>query len=98
MEQRLTVLGVKCFNDQIEGKQYNFTKVVLQLPVSRNSTTQKGFNAVEAMYGDSKNFDTLKDLPFPCVCIVDAEMTTKGVDVFSVRPETAAKAPVKAVG
>jgi hypothetical protein len=86
MEQQFRVLGIKGFKGEVEGQHYDSCKVRLEMPVSRNSKNEVGMDVKEAAFGDYSNFEKLREIKFPCVCIVDVEMTTRGLDVFALRP------------
>lgn len=93
MEMKIRVLGARCFNDEVEGKRYNFTKLRLEMPVPRNAQNEFGTNIVEANYGDAVNFDQIKAMgKFPMECLVDLEPSSKGFDVVSLKPAQEAKA------
>lgn len=93
MESKIRVLGARRFNDAVEGKSYNFTKVRLEMPVPRNSENELGTNVVEANYGDASKFVELMAMgKFPMDCLVDLEPSSKGFDVVSIKPAMEAKA------
>lgn len=87
MQQKLRVLGARKFNDSVEGKTYNFTKLRIELPVPRNAENEMGCNVVEALYGKADAYEELRrDYKFPCECFVDLEVTSKGMDVLNIEP------------
>lgn len=96
MFQQMRVLGIRRFNDSVEGKNYDFTKVRIEIPVPRNAENECGTNVVEAVYGKSSSYEELRaKFKFPCVCSLDVEMTSKGLDVLAIEPVEMPK--VKAV-
>lgn len=92
---KFLVLGAKKFADRVEGTMYDFTKlvVVMDQPESENN---RGMNSVELKWGDSKNFDQVKDLVYPCQVDLELLATTKGYEVCSVKlPAVASVSPAK---
>lgn len=85
MEMQIRVLGARQFNDTIEGKAYNFTKLRLEMPVPRNSKTECGTNVVEAIFGEASAYAEVSKIKFPCMCMVDLENTSRGFDVYSCK-------------
>lgn len=89
------VLGAKKFADRVEGTMYDFTKlvVVMDQPESENN---RGMNSVELKWGDSKNFDQVKDLNFPAKVQLELLATTKGYEIVSVKvPAALSVSPAK---
>lgn len=86
MQQAITVLGFKRFNDEVEGKKYNFTKVLLQMPTSSKNLNAMGFDAVECNCGDSEVFSKFENMKgkLPAVAQVELELTNKGYEVLSI--------------
>lgn len=77
MRQKMRVLGVRRFNDTVEGTKHDFTKVVVETQFN-DSDDKAGFDAVHIPFGKSDNFDKLRNLPFPLDAELDIEMTTSG--------------------
>lgn len=84
--QQITILGFKRFSGDVEGKKYDFTKVLLQMPVSSRNENAMGFDAVESICGDSSLFEKFLSMKgrLPAAAAVDLEMTNKGYEVISV--------------
>ena len=82
------VLGVKKFKGEVEGKFYDNTKVVVVMDTSERSGNQLGMDSTEMPYGDSTNFDSLKEkgARFPCQAEMTVNLTTKGYEVLSLTP------------
>ncbi len=59
------VAGMKMFNDTVEGKAYNNTKLFLKTDLDASNGTALGFATQEYAFGDSSEFQKLKHLPFP---------------------------------
>jgi hypothetical protein len=85
MKMQLHVLGMRCFNDTVEGQKYDFTKmnVVMDMPDKPN---MRGKNAVEIAFGDSSNFEKLKDAAFPGDFDLDLNITSKGYEILDAKP------------
>ncbi len=89
MQQKMLVLGARRFNDSVDGKTYNFTKLRIAYPVPRNSENECGVACPpnDALFGKADSYDELiKRFKFPCECLLDLEVTSKGVDVFDIQP------------
>lgn len=86
MQGNLTVVGVKQFKGEVEGVNFDHTKLLLLLPFPRaRAESNKGFDVTEAPFGTHKNFEQFKNLKFPVVVDAEYEVTTKGIEVFEVR-------------
>ena len=85
MLQKRRIIGVRRFNDQVEGKAYNFTKLRVELPVPRNATNEMGCDVVDVTWGDATNYDKLSHLKFPLDMEIDLEITSKGTDCFDLK-------------
>lgn len=83
---RATVIGVRKFNDVVDGVKYDFTKLRVQMPVNTNSGNEVGFDVQDIPYGEHSNFDSLRNLPFPVVAELDVELTTKGMVCHRIQP------------
>lgn len=86
MEHQYRVMGVRRFNDEVEGKRYDFTKVRIEMPVPRSAENEVGVNVVEAIIGKSDVYAEYAKLPFPGLYLVDLELTSRGFEVFSLKP------------
>lgn len=95
MEQKVLINNFRRFNDDVEGKRYNFTKVSMQMPISSKNENSFGVDSVEANIGDSTVFDKYVSMrgKLPAYAMVDLEVTTKGIDVLSLTFITAPAKP-----
>lgn len=100
-QQRLQVVGIKFFNDKVEGQHYDFMKLRVLMPVPADSKTQKGFDVVELACGKAEEAERFANVTFPCVVDCEIALTNKGYEVSNVaglklvqaeRPQVAAKA------
>jgi len=89
--QRVTVLGVRHFNDTIEGQKHDFTKVRVLMDVPENSKTESGKNVAEWPWGDHENYGKVKHLTFPIEADLTITATSKGFEVNEFKPIGAVK-------
>lgn len=81
IKQAFNVLGVKRFKGDVEGKQYDNTKLIVVMDTSERSGNAMGMDATEMPYGDSSNFDKFQGMKFPCQLELTVNLTTKGYEV-----------------
>lgn len=72
------VIGMKMFNDTMEGKTYNFTKLFIKSDLDESKGVAKGMTAVEYEFGTSDEFHKMKHLPFPFMADLTMEIVTTG--------------------
>jgi hypothetical protein len=75
---RAKVLGMKMFNDSLEGKTYDFTKLFVESELDESRGVAKGFTAVEYDFGSSQEFHKMKHLSFPFSADLTIELVTTG--------------------
>lgn len=81
IKQVMKLLGAKRFKGNVEGVDYDSTKLYVVMEVSERNGTEVGFNAAQLVFGKSDNYDKVKDLPLPCDVNLTISMTTKGLEV-----------------
>jgi len=88
MEQtgRFRILGVKGFKGEVEGNHYDSTTLFVEIPFSKRSKTEVGFNAVQVKFGGQEEFEKLKNLQFPLIAELEYENTTKGMECYALKP------------
>lgn len=88
IKMQARVLGVTRFNDTIEGKLYNQTKLKVEMAMSERSGNSMGCDAIDMVYGLSENFEVLQKsgAKFPCLCELEVNPTTKGFEVEYCKP------------
>jgi hypothetical protein len=88
MKMQVRVLGVTRFNDLIEGKKYDQTKLKVEMAMSERSGNSMGSDAIDMVYGTSANFEVLQKsgAKFPCMCDLEVNPTTKGFEVEFCKP------------
>lgn len=80
------VVGMRRFNDVVEGTKYDFTKIrVLFKAAGKNAETELGYGQIELQIGDSTHFDKLKAHNFPLDMELEIEHTTKGMEVVGYK-------------
>lgn len=85
IKQQFRVLGCKGFKGNVEGTDYDSTKLYVEMPVSEKNGTEVGCNASVVPFGKSDEFHKLKGLPFPLQAELEIVMTTKGVECVGFR-------------
>lgn len=73
-----TVMGVKRFNGNIDGKAFDYCRVIVSTPLDASQGNALGSAATEYDFGGSKNFDRFKDLKFPFESELAVELVTNG--------------------
>ncbi|MFD0930211.1 hypothetical protein ACFQ1T_10540 [Methylophilus glucosoxydans] len=76
MQTQVTIAGVKQFKGQVEGTDFDHTKLILLMPFSRSRAESNiGFDSVEAVFGTSENYKQFSGRKFPLQCMADVEMS-----------------------
>ena len=72
------ILGAKRSKGLLDdGTAYDSTKIYVQTPM-KSSDDQVGFSVSEFTWGDSSNFEKIKNAPFPVKANIDLEIVTNG--------------------
>lgn len=78
------VMGLRRFDDVVEGQKHDFTKVRVELPVSAKTGNEFGVSMAEWGYGPATNCGPVAaKYSFPCMVELEYEMTAKGAEVLS---------------
>lgn len=93
-ETRGKVLGMKMFNDTMEGKVYDFTKLFIESELDESKGVAKGLTAVEYEFDTSAEFHKMKHLTFPFMADLTIELVTTGK---AQKQRVVAMKPVQAV-
>lgn len=80
------VLGAKKFKGEVEGTNYDSTKLHVVMDVSEKNGTEVGQNAQTMPFGKSDEYDKLCHLSFPLDAELTINLTTKGAEVLSFKP------------
>lgn len=75
MLQEFLITGAKPSKGDMEGRHYDSTKIYVQTKMDNKG---RGFATSEYNWGDSTNFDKIKDLTYPFMAKVQLEMVTSG--------------------
>lgn len=75
---RATILGMKKFVGNIDGKAYDMTKIFIQTSLDAATGNAVGFATQELNAGDSKIFEQCKSMKFPCDFDVDFQFVSTG--------------------
>lgn len=77
-DSEVRVTGAKMFKGEVEGEKYDSTTVFIETGLDESKGTAKGAATSSFQWGDSQNFERIKGLPFPVMCMVTFELTTNG--------------------
>ena len=72
-----TLLGAKKFKGEIDGNNIDSCTVLVASPMPDNGNTV-GFTVASMKYGESINFDKLKNVKFPCAADITVSMESTG--------------------
>lgn len=80
MAQKFQVLGCKKFKGEVEGVNYDSTKLFVVMNVSEKNGMAVGKSVLEMPFGKSDEFDKICKLPFPLEAELEVNMTTRGYE------------------
>lgn len=86
MKQQMRVLGCKRGKGVYEGTPYDFTKLRVEVPVPRNSENESGAACEDVTVGKSDAYEQWNCFTFPGEFIVDAEISSRGLAIYSIEP------------
>uniref|UniRef100_A0AAU8B4V6 Uncharacterized protein n=1 Tax=Dulem virus 54 TaxID=3145765 RepID=A0AAU8B4V6_9VIRU len=93
MQIQGTVMGVKRFSGQIDGKHFDYCRVIVSTPLDASQGNALGAAATEYDFGQSANFDRFKELKFPFEADLNVELVTNGktqkLKMLDFRPKAA---------
>lgn len=99
---KVVVLGAKMFKDQIDGKQFDTTKLFVQETLDASRGTMKGFGVMEYGWGTSDNFRSIQHNPFPFEAELTIEIVTTGkaqkINVLNCKPIAMVQQPAAKAG
>lgn len=72
-----TLLGAKKFKGEIDGNKIDSCTVLVASPMPSNGNAV-GFTSESMKFGDSHNFEKLKNLKFPCAVDLTVAMESTG--------------------
>lgn len=75
---RAEIIGVKQFSDEIEGKFFDYCRLIVLTPLDESKGNALGRSSVEYNYGGSANFQHFKNIQLPIEADLDVEIVTTG--------------------
>ena len=72
------IMGVKRFNGQIDGKTFDYCRVIVSTPLDASQGNALGSSATEYDFGGSINFEQFKGVSFPLEATLTVELVTNG--------------------
>lgn len=78
LNMRGQIIGVKKFSGNIEGKEFDYCRIIVATPLDVIQGNALGMSAVEYNYGASANFEHFKNQKFPIDADLDVEIVTTG--------------------
>lgn len=89
------VMGVKRFSGNIDGKEFDYCRVIVSTPLDSSRGNALGSAATEYDFGQSANFDRFKTQQFPFDADLNVELVTNGktqkLKLLDFRPKVAVK-------
>lgn len=81
-KEKFLVSGVKMFNDTVDGKRYDNTKVFVSIDLDDSKGTAFGVATEAFEFGTSQNFPAIRDMLAvaggPVLCEIELKSTTNG--------------------
>lgn len=78
LNMRGQIIGVKKFSGNIEGKEFDYCRIIVATPLDATQGNALGMSAVEYNYGASANFEHFKNQQFPIEADLNVEIVTTG--------------------
>lgn len=76
MQTQLIIAGAKQFKGNVDGTEFDHTKLIVMMPFSKaRKEVNQGYDVVEANYGDHTNFAQFVGRKFPITCIGEIELS-----------------------
>ncbi len=72
------IVGVKKFNGQIEGKNFDYCRLIVATPLDSSQGNALGSSTTEYDFGGSANFEQLRNAQFPIEANLNVEIVTTG--------------------
>ncbi|HFC8464972.1 TPA: hypothetical protein ACFP4A_000200 [Neisseria subflava] len=72
------IVGVKKFSGQIEGKAFDYCRLIVATPLDSTQGNALGSSATEYDFGTSANFEQFKTAQFPIDANLNVEIVTTG--------------------
>ena len=75
---QVTVMGVKKFSGNIDGKNFDYCRIVAATPMDESQGNALGMSSTEYDFGGSVNFDRFKGFSFPFEAVLTVEVVVSG--------------------
>lgn len=72
------IVGVKKFSGMIEGKTFDYCRLIVSTPLDASQGNALGSSTTEYEYGASANFQHFRNAQFPIDAVLDVEIVTTG--------------------
>lgn len=72
------IVGVKKFSGTIEGKTFDYCRLIVSTPLDASQGNALGSSTTEYDYGASSNFQQFRNAQFPIDAVLDVEIVTTG--------------------
>ena len=72
------IVGVKKFNGQIEGKNFDYCRLIVATPLDSSQGNALGSSTTEYDFGGSANFEQFRNAQFPIEANLNVEIVTTG--------------------
>ena len=72
------IVGVKKFNGQIEGKNFDYCRLIVATPLDSSQGNALGSSTTEYDFGVSANFEQFRNAQFPIEANLNVEIVTTG--------------------
>lgn len=98
MQMHITgqVMGVKRFSGLIDGKSFDYCRVIVSTPLDESQGNALGSSASEYDFGNSSNFERFKGFQFPFDSDLTVELVASGkgqkLKIIDFKPKIQVKA------
>lgn len=78
LQVQASIMGVKKFNGNIDGKLFDYCRIIAATPMDESQGNALGMASTEYDFGGSANFERFKGLQFPFEAVLTVEMVVSG--------------------
>lgn len=96
MQIQAQIMGAKRFSGLIDGRNFDYCRVIVATPMDATQGNAVGSSANEYDFGGSANFIRFQQQPFPFEAVLTVEIVTNGktqklkiIDLKAVQPQKA---------
>ncbi|MCP1773451.1 hypothetical protein J2T38_002305 [Neisseria perflava] len=72
------IVGVKKFNGTIDGKNFDYCRLIVSTPLDASQGNALGSSTTEYDFGGSQNFQQFAGVQFPIEAVLNVEILTTG--------------------